>query len=125
MLLGSMLHAQKYFPPQNDTIKGDTTVFATVKTSYSGGAVTFEFTTVDIADSLSVACIQGTMDESGLTGWTNLTGTANLANTSTDETTHLYVSPPLTYLWYRSFAACAIGDTVAVTNAYLMYKKSD
>ena len=106
----------------NDTIKGDTTTYASNKKvdKYSTTVVTFTFTKADVADSLSKACIQGSNDNS--TFWDISDASANLTSTTTDGTTRLYLTNPLD-LYYRGFLSCATGDTVAVTDAYFIIKE--
>jgi hypothetical protein len=89
-------------------------------TKYTNVVAAFNFTKADVADSLAVAKMQGSMDNSV---WVDLTdNTASLSNTTTDGTTTLYVTNPI-YLYYRGFLSCATGDTVAVTNARFIIKE--
>ena len=106
----------------SDTISADTNVYVsnTLVKKYSNTSVAFVFTKADITDSLSVAKMQGSMNNST---WVDLTdATANLANTSTDGTTTLYIVNPI-YLYYRGFLACASGDAVNVTSAWFVIKE--
>lgn len=106
----------------NDTISGDTNLYASnvAVTGYSSFVVEFAFTKVDVTDSLSVAKMQGSMDN---TNWVDLTdATANLTNTTTDGTTILYVTNPV-FLYYRGFLACAASDVVAITNPGIYIKE--
>ena len=124
LVLGMAVNAQKYiYFPANDTIKGDTTTFGLVKSVESAGSVVFMFTHTDVTDSLTVAKIEGAYTNTASTTWTALTGTAVLANTTTDGTATLYTSTPLLYLYYRGFLSCASGDTVAITNPMVLYKR--
>jgi hypothetical protein len=108
----------------NDTIKGDTTTYVSNKkvTKHNNMVVIFAFTKVDVTDSLSVAKIQGSTDNSEFYDITD--ASANLTETSTDGRTRLYVENPLD-LYFRGFLGCATGDTVAVTNADLIIKEDD
>lgn len=106
----------------NDTISGDTTTYTSNAKvdEYSTQVVLFGFTKADVTDSLSVAKMQGSLDNSN---WVDLAdATANLAATTTDGTTVLYVTNPV-FLYYRGFLACATGDIVAVTNARIIIKE--
>ena len=121
--LGFTVSAQKQNKPfSNDTIQADTNLYpSNVKvTGYSGSVVEFAFTKADVADSMSVAKIQGSMDNSAFIDLTD--ATANLTSTTTDGTTVLYVTNPV-FLYYRGFLACATGDTVAVTNPGIYIKE--
>ena len=106
----------------NDTVSADTNTYTSnVKVDkYSTVVVEFGFTKSDVTDSLSVAKMQGSLDN---TNWVDVAdATASLAATSTDGTTILYVVNPV-YLYYRGFLACATGDVVAVTNARIIIKE--
>lgn len=119
------MSAQQYkYTFANDTVKGDTNYYPSA-TGYvkalnsSTGVVSFVLTHTDVADSLKYVRLEGS---DNLTTWTALTGNAALTNTTTDGTSKIYASTPLTYLYYRAFVACAAGDTVVVTNPILYYK---
>lgn len=116
-------NAQKQNKPfDDDTISADTNVYiSNVKvTGYSTFVVEFAFTKTDVTDSLSVAKMQGSMDN---TNWVDLAdATANLTNTTTDGTTILYVVNPV-FLYYRGFLACASGDEVAITDPGIYIKE--
>ena len=121
--LGFTINAQvqnKSF--SNDTIQADTTEYVSNRLikGYSNTVLVFAFTKTDVADSLSVAKIQGSMDNSAFIDLTD--ASANLTNTTTDGTTALYVTNPL-FLYYRGFLAAATGDTVAITNAGFYIKE--
>ena len=106
----------------NDTIAADTNTYESnyVVDKYSTSTVLFGFTKVDVADSLNVAKMQGSLDNSN---WVDLTdATANLTSTTTDGTTILYITNPK-FLYYRGYLSCATGDTVAVTNAGFIVKE--
>lgn len=115
--------AQKQNKPfADDTIKADINLYASnyKVTKYSTQIVTFTFTKVDVADSLSVAKIQGSNDNT--TFYDLPDASANLAATSADGTTRLYVTNPLD-LYYRGYLSCATGDTVAITNPAIIIKE--
>lgn len=105
----------------NDTIISDTTTYTPsyLVKGYTNTFVAFAFTKTDVKDSLAVARMEGSMDN---TNFIALTGNAALANTTTDGTTVLYVTSPK-YLYYRGFLSCASGDTVAITNARFIIKE--
>ena len=123
--------AQQYVQTfSNDTVQADTTYFPSsssapgtlrpsygIKSSISTGVVSFTFTHTDVADSLSFAGIEGSNDA------TNWTSAATLAATSTDGTSTIYTSTPLSWLYYRVRLSCATDDTVAITNPKLIYKE--
>ena len=123
LILGMSANAQrqnKLF--LNDTVSADTTTYTSnLKVDkYAGVVVNFTFTKIDVTDSLAVAKLQGSNDNSA---WIDLAdATANLTNTSTDGTTNLYIVTPI-YLYYRGFLACASGDAVAITNARVIIKE--
>jgi len=123
--LGLVVNAQvqsKSFA--NDTVKGDTNAYVSnlLIDGYSNTVLVFAFTKTDIADSLSAAKIQGSMDNLTFVDLTD--ASANLTNTTTDGTSALYVENPV-FLYYRGFLSCATGDTVAVTNAGFYVKKEE
>jgi hypothetical protein len=124
LALGASLNAQQYiYTFANDTVSADTNTYPSltgkIKAASSTGLLSFQFTKVDVTDSLSFARIEGS--DNGTT-WTILTDNAALVNTTTDGTTKLYLSTPLLYLYYRVRIACAAGDRVAVTSPTLIYK---
>lgn len=106
----------------DDTIKATTNLYVSNQkiTEYSTTVVAFTFSKVDVADSLSVAKIQGSNDNS--TFYDLAASSANLTITSTDGTTRLYVTNPLD-LYYRGVLTCATGDTVAITNPAFIIKE--
>jgi len=123
VVLGITASAQKQsYPFANDTVQADTSTYAGNRAveKYSTTVVTFTFVKVDVADSLSVAKIQGS--NNNVNFYDLADASANLAATSTDGVSRLYVTNPLD-LYYRGFLACASGDTVAVTNAILIVKE--
>jgi hypothetical protein len=105
----------------DDIIEGDTTTYTPnyVVNKYSNAFVAFAFTKTDVTDSLSIARMEGSMDNENFIA---LTGNAALTETTTDGTTVLYVTSPK-YLYYRGFLACASGDTVSITNARFIIKE--
>ena len=109
-------------PFADDTIKGDTNIYVSnlPVTKYSTQVVIFSFTHVDVADSMNVARIQGSTDNSEFYNLPDASS-FSLAKT-TDGTTRLYVTNPLD-LFYRAFLSCATGDTVAVTNPTWLIKE--
>ncbi len=122
-MLGITVSAQvQYKSFAADTVSADTSVYLSNRAvdKYTTVVVSFVFTKADITDSLSVAKMQGSMDNST---WIDLTdATANLTNTSTDGTSILYVTNPI-YLYYRGFLACASGDAVDIPNAWFVIKE--
>jgi hypothetical protein len=105
----------------SDTVSAETVYYtyaAPVKTF--DGILGFQFTKTDLTDSCSVLKMQGSMFSS-FTSVVDLTGTAALANTTTDGTTFLYVTDPI-YLYYRLKVTAAAGDAVKFTNVKLIYK---
>lgn len=106
----------------DDTIKADTNYYASnVKVAkYSTQVVIFTFTKADVADSLNVAKIQGSVDNT--TFYDLSDASANLTETTTDGTTRLYITNPLD-LYYRGYLSCATGDTVAITNPAIIIKE--
>lgn len=113
---------KRFYDLSNDTIKADTNYYpssAGFEVPTSGGLVIFEFTHTDVADSLAAARLEGYIG----TSWVALTGTGALSLTTTDGTSRIYVSTPLPYLKYRAWLSCASGDTVAITNPFLMLKE--
>lgn len=115
--------AQKQYKPfADDTIKATTNLYASNKLvdKYSTQIVTFTFTHTDVADSLSVAKIQGSNDNT--TFYDLADASANLLITSTDGTTRLYVVNPLDR-YYRGVLTCATGDTVAITDPAIIIKE--
>ena len=123
--------AQQYIYPTpsstawDDTIQADTNYYPSatgyVISKITTGSISFTFTHTDVADSLSYARLEWSDDR--LT-WTAATGTGVLtAGKTTDGQSKVYVSTPLTALYYRAALACATGDTVAITNPTLMYKE--
>ena len=123
VMLGMTVSAQvQYKSFAADTIAADTSVYLSNRAvdKYTSTVVSFVFTKADIADSLSVAKLQGSMDNST---WIDLAdATANLTNTSTDGTSILYVTNPI-FLYYRGFLACASGDSVDIPNAWFVIKE--
>jgi hypothetical protein len=124
LALGVSLSAQQYkYTFANDTVKGDTNYYPSptgfIKSVTSTGVVSFTLTHTDVKDSLKYVRLEGSDD--AIT-WVALTGNAALVNTTTDGTSKIYASTPLTYLYYRAFVAAASGDTVAVTSPILIYK---
>jgi len=116
-------NAQKQnYPFSNDTISADTNLYASnvLVDGYANTVISFTFTKVDVTDSLSVAKIQGSNDNTTFVDLTD--ATANLTSTSTDGTTVLYLVNPL-FLYYRGFLACASGDAVAITNPRFIIKE--
>lgn len=112
---------KRYYEFADDTIKADTNYYpstAGFKVESAYGVLSFEFTHADVADSLSFVRFEGKIG----TEWVPLTGTAAMANTSTDGTDQIYNILEFQYLYYRVALACASGDTVAVTDPVLMYK---
>jgi F420-0:gamma-glutamyl ligase-like protein len=103
-----------------DTVKATTKYYTSPIIKSSDGVLGFLVNKKDIADSLSVLKLQGAM-ESAFAYPIDLTGTAALANTTTDGTVFLYVSDPI-YLYYRLKATAATGDTVALPTVRLIYK---
>jgi len=115
------VEAQKYYyTPANDTVSADTNTYAGIQAKGSTGIIIFEFYHKDVADSLSFARLEGSMDN---TNFTALTGNAALSATTTDGTSIIYTVTALKYRWYRVRLACASGDSVALTNMTLMYKR--
>lgn len=127
LILASVsVDAQQYYREfADDTIAVDTNYYPSstgyVKSKVNTGVVTFTFTHTDVADSLAIARLEG-RDNTSQT-WTALTGTAILSQTTTDGTSKIYTTTPLTYLYYRAFLSCASGDSVAITDPILMYKE--
>lgn len=121
--LGVTVNAQNQLRSfDNDTIKGDTNTYVSNKKipEYKDILVAFAFTKSDVTDSLSVAKMQGSFDNSTFVDLTDTN--ASLTTTTTDGTTVLYVTDPI-YLYYRGFLAAATGDTVAITDAKFIIKK--
>lgn len=106
----------------DDTIKAEVKTYASnVKvTKYANQVVIFTFTKTDVADSLSAAKIQGSVDNS--TFYDLSDASANLTETTTDGTTRLYLTNPKD-LYYRGYLSCATGDTVAITDASILIKE--
>jgi len=106
----------------DDTIKAETNLYVSnqIVKEYSTTVITFTFTKADVTDSLSVAKIQGSNDNT--TFYDISDASANLSVTSTDGTTRLYVVNPLD-LYYRGVLTCASGDTVAITNPAIIIKE--
>jgi len=124
-------NAQQYIYPTpssiawDDTIKADTNYYPSTSgyiiSKITTGSISFTFTHTDVTDSLKYARLEWSDD---LVTWTAApTGTGVLANTTTNGQSKIYLSTPLTALYYRAFLACATGDTVAITNPTLMYKE--
>jgi len=106
----------------NDTIKATTANYVSnqkVK-KYSTTTVAFVFTHTDVADSLSVAKIQGSLDNTNFYDLAD--ASANLLITSTDGTSRLYVENPID-LYFKGVLTAATGDTVAITNAKFVIKE--
>lgn len=114
----------------NDTVKADTNYYPSsnsdpntlspsygVKSTISTGVVSFTFTHTDVADSLAFAGIEGSNNASN---WYTV---STVAATSTDGESVVSTSTPLTYLYYRARLSAASGDTVAITNARIIYKE--
>lgn len=104
-----------------DTVKADTVYFTIGKAiELTKGTISFQFSTTDIADSLSYGRIEGSRDN---TNFVALTGNAALSNTSTDGFKEVYLVDNLRFLYYRLALACASGDTVAISNAGILFKE--
>jgi hypothetical protein len=105
----------------SDTVAAETVYYSyAVPVKTSDGILGFQFTKADLTDSCSVIKMQGSQF-STFTSVVDLTGTAALANTTTDGTTFLYVTDPV-YLFYRLKVTAASGDAVKFTNVKLIYK---
>ena len=125
VLIGMTANAQKVLRDfANDTIVGDTNTYVLNRKvdQYANHVVTFTFTHTDVADSLAVAKIQGSNDNTNF--YDLAASSANLTITSTDGTTRLYVTNPLD-LYYRGFLSCASGDTVAITDPFAILKEDE
>lgn len=106
----------------NTQIAGDTSYFdAGWKSTIYSGFLGYFVTKADVADSLSILRMEGSMDG---TNFVALTGNAALTTTTTDGSTLLYVTSPK-YIYYRLMAAAATGDTVNLTNLKFIYKLED
>jgi len=121
-------NAQQYIYPApssiawDDTIQADTNYYPAVNgiiVKSTTGSVSFTFTKKDVTDSLSYARIEWSDD---LITWTATTGTGALTATTTDGQSKVYLSTPLTALYYRVALACAAGDAVKITDPTLMFK---
>ena len=115
--------AQKQNKPfADDTIKADTNIYVSNYRvdKFSTTTVIFSFTHVDVADSLNVAKIQGSMDNDEFYDISDATATS--FDKTTDGTTRLYVTNPVD-LFFRTFLSCATGDTVAITNPTWIVKE--
>ena len=106
----------------NDTVQAETLTYVSNKKveQYANQVVIFAFTHTDIQDSLSVAKMQGSVDNTNFFDLTD--ATASLTETTTDGTTALYVTNPK-FLYYRALLTAATGDTVKITNAYFIVKE--
>lgn len=121
-VFGSLANAQKRnsLLATNDTIAAETTYYnPSDKVILHSGVVGFFISKKDVADSLSVLKMQGSMDN---TNFVDLTGNAALAETTTDGITFLYVTAPL-YLYYRLKGTAASGDSVDMQTVRYIYKE--
>ena len=122
-VLGTAAFGQKQYKSfTNDTVQGNTLTYASnVKvTKYANSYVGFIFTHTDVTDSLSVAKLQGSFDNSTFVDCDD--ETASLSLTTTDGTSILYLTSPK-YLYYRAVLTAATGDEVAITNAVFIIKE--
>lgn len=125
VLLGSTAFSQKYYyTPDPVSVQGDTSYIPSAAgydtKNIESGVISFTFTKADVADSLSIARLEGS--DNGVV-WIAQAGTGALLATTTDGTSKMYLSTPLIYRHYRVILACASGDTVTVTNQVLMLKE--
>ena len=115
--------AQKQYKEfDDDTLAAETGTYKSnyKVTKYSKQVVAFTFTKADVADSLSVAKIQGSNDNTAFYDLAD--ASANLAKTTTDGTTRLYVENPVD-LYFQAILTTATGDTVAITDAAFIIKE--
>jgi len=115
--------AQKQYKTfTDDAINADTTLYVSNQkvTKYSTQVVIFTFTHTDGTDSLAIAKIQGSNDNTAFYDLAD--ASANLSVTSTDGTTRLYVTNPKD-LYFRGWLSCAAADTVAITDAAFIIKE--
>ena len=115
--------AQKQNKPcADDTIKADTNIYVSNYNvdKFSTTVVIFSFTKEDLTDSLNVAKIQGSIDNSEFYDLTD--ASASLVVLTTDGTSRLYVDNPID-LFFRAFLSCAASDTVAITNPTWIVKE--
>jgi len=117
-------NAQKYFSqPSNTSVAGDTNYVPAAAgydlKNYQDGVFSYTFTHTDVADSLSYARLEGSMDGST---WVALTGNAALSATSTDGQDIIYVSTPIIYRYLRGALAAATGDTSTISGQILYFK---
>lgn len=104
----------------SDTISADTTYFNVGRSiELTNGTISFQFSTIDVADSLSFARIEGSRDN---LNFIPLTGSAAITETTTDGFKEAYIVNDLRFIYYRLGVACAVGDTVAVSNIGVIYK---
>ena len=122
VILGITLNAQRI----EKSFTGDTCISGSIYFSYAkpittyNGVLGYVFTKTDKKDSCTILRLQASM-VSDFSAVVDQTGTATLANTTTDGTTFLYVTDP-PYLFYRLKATTASGDSVIFTNVKLIYK---
>lgn len=117
------VEAQKQYKTfTDDAINADTTLYVSnfKVTKYSTQVVVFTFTHTDGTDSLAIAKIQGSNDNSAFYDLAD--ASANLLETTTDGTSRLYVINPKD-LYFRGWLSCAAADTVAITDASFIIKE--
>ena len=103
------------------SVDGDTVLFEMTRlVELTKGVVIYDFTTVDVADSLAFARIEGSNDN---LNWFPLIDNAAIVSTSTDGAKQVYQVDNLRHLYYKLALGAATGDTVTVSNVRVIFKE--